>query len=284
MFERILVPLDGSAMAEAVLPHVERVLAKPESEIILLRVTELLFADGVPPLEPLIDEAQQYLKGVYNRMSALEARVRARIEHGMPVRTILRVAEEEGATLIAMASHGRSGLARVLLGSVSEGVVRSSGVPLYLVRATGRPIEPRSIRKVLVPIGGGDLSLRILPHVSEFARAQGAEVLMLHVAEQDMESVAMTRGAEERIRSDGVPVGAIFDEGDPAVVILDIARQGEVDLIAMTTHARNLVSQMIFGSVTQRVFRDGNLPILVTNARRAAPIRSNPIPAKGSTK
>lgn len=264
MEKRILVPLDGSETAEAILPHINQTLAKPGTEILLLRVVEQLFSDTVPTLGPFLTDADEYLRGVYVRITAPDVRVRARVEHGSPVKTILRVAEEEQVSLIAMASHGRSGLDRVLMGSVAEGVVRSSKVPTFLLRAIGGEVQVRPIRRILVPIGGGEFSLKIVPHVSDLARALGAEILVLHVAEQDMESVAMTRGAEEAIRASGILVRTKFDEGEPTVVILDTVRMAEVDLVAMATHARNVVSQVFFGSVTQRVLREGGIPMLVT--------------------
>jgi len=145
MYKIILVPLDGSIRAEAILPHVENLASCYSAKVIFLQVLEpnVLYAspyDAYPELS-LADVEQReleidtYLAQIEERFRAQEIEVDHRVEQGPAVRVILDVAAEEEVDLIAMASHGRSGLARVFYGSVAAGVFHRIDRPLLLVRS-----------------------------------------------------------------------------------------------------------------------------------------------------
>jgi nucleotide-binding universal stress UspA family protein len=145
MYKKILVPLDGSSRGEAILPHVAELAARFEAEIILLRVYEPDFSLVDPYGHPLEfyealqekwqDEVVAYLASVKEKLSQKGLRVRTLVEKGPVVSMIINVAERESADLIAMSSHGRTGLARVFYGSVAAGVLHQVDRPLLLVRA-----------------------------------------------------------------------------------------------------------------------------------------------------
>ncbi len=149
MYKTILVPLDGSEVAEAILPHVEELAKLFGSTVILLQVMELphLIAlpkgeiyDALPQLTPAevnqqLGETRRYLDGLVARLDAGDISARALVENGPVVVTILRVARQEEANLIAMASHGRGGPADVYYGSVAAGVLQRIDRPLLIVRA-----------------------------------------------------------------------------------------------------------------------------------------------------
>lgn len=147
MYRKMLVPLDGSKRAESILSHVEKLALQFESEVLLLTVItpEVLFR-GSPDmmldipyaqenLELRIQEAETYLSGVEGEFRAKGISSRSTVEVGTVVSTIIDLAEKEGADLIAMASHGRSGLSHVFYGSVAAGVLNRVRRPLLLVRA-----------------------------------------------------------------------------------------------------------------------------------------------------
>ncbi len=145
MFKKVLVPLDGSELAEAVLPYVRELAKLSGGEIVLLRVPLYPALDIpasnpnlIPTLYDDIDrEAQAYLSRTVMRLQAAGFdKVTAELRPGVAPETILEFAESIGADLIAMSTHGRSGLARWLIGSVAERVVRGSKVPVLLVRPT----------------------------------------------------------------------------------------------------------------------------------------------------
>lgn len=149
MYKTILVPLDGSEVAEAILPYVKEMAKLFGSTVILLQVMELPHLiglpkgeiyDALPQMTPAevnqqLGETRRYLDGVVDRLGMDEIKARALVEYGPVVVTIMRVARQEEASLIAMASHGRGGLADVYYGSVAAGVLQRIDRPLLIVRA-----------------------------------------------------------------------------------------------------------------------------------------------------
>lgn len=145
MYRTILVPLDGSRRAEAILPHVEALAHAHGSKVVLLQVLELTpFFTSAPGTsgtwqETTIagwrKEAACYLAGRQGEFREMGLDAAACVETGPVVETILQVADRVEASLIAMASHGRTGLARVFYGSVAAGVLQGANRPLLVVRS-----------------------------------------------------------------------------------------------------------------------------------------------------
>jgi nucleotide-binding universal stress UspA family protein len=145
MYEKILVPLDGSARAEAILPHVVDLARGHHSRVIFLRVIDpgasLVGLEGMPMeinreiIEEQAKEAETYLASKQGEFQAMNIEARPRLAYGSIVSTIIDVAESEEADLIAIASHGRSGLARMFYGSVAAGILQRIDRPLLLIRA-----------------------------------------------------------------------------------------------------------------------------------------------------
>jgi len=144
MYETILVPLDGSKRAEAILPHVEDLAGRYGARVVFLRVVELVLMDtGLKGASTLIwqevkrrtKQAETYLAALHGLYSDKGIETRTSVVHGSAVEAIAKAAEREGADLIAMASHGRTGLSRVFYGSVAAGVLHRVDRPLLLVRS-----------------------------------------------------------------------------------------------------------------------------------------------------
>jgi nucleotide-binding universal stress UspA family protein len=151
MYKRVLIPVDGSETAEAILPFILEIAGPLDIDIVLLRV--------IPPAPPVVLEASPYVEivdGAAQReeadayLSGLAAEVRAKglrvtrlTRRGEPVAEILAAAHEAGADLIAMTTHGRTGPARLLFGSIAEGVLRHADMPVFLMRQTEREIALR---------------------------------------------------------------------------------------------------------------------------------------------
>jgi nucleotide-binding universal stress UspA family protein len=145
MYKTILVPLDGSKRAESILRYVEQLAIQQHSKVVLLQVVEpnltqiAAFPDAGffyrAELERLSEEAKLYLSSWVGEMQAKKLEVKMVIETGPIVKTILDVAERENADLIALASHGHTGLQRVFYGSVAAGILHQTSLPLLLVRA-----------------------------------------------------------------------------------------------------------------------------------------------------
>jgi nucleotide-binding universal stress UspA family protein len=145
MYKKILVPLDGSTRAEAIMSHVEELASCYGATVVLLQIVEPIIVytspyDTYPELN--IDQAERrtadanaYLSGLAERLAEKGIETVCRNEHGPVVMTILDVAADEDVDLIAMASHGRTGVSRVFYGSVSAGVLHRVDRPLLLVRS-----------------------------------------------------------------------------------------------------------------------------------------------------
>jgi nucleotide-binding universal stress UspA family protein len=148
MYRTILVPLDGSSRAEKILPHAEQLAQLCRAKIILTQVVEPVYISAGPPEVPVMisqeltqeraDNAAAYLSGWRVKLEKKGIEVMTRVEHGPIVATIVEVAEREDADLIALASHGRSGLARVFYGSVAAGLLQHADRTLLIVRSTGK--------------------------------------------------------------------------------------------------------------------------------------------------
>ena len=209
MIDRILVPLDGSRVAEQILPHLRRLLHRQDAEVILVR------AAVPPPMEngmliadALLGAAREYLAKMQDHLRDQGVRVHSVVQVGSPAGVILSVAEQEHATMIALATHGETGLKRLLAGSVAEAVLRRSPVPVLLVRPfwsyellPGRSDEDelRPMRNLLLPMDNPEDVELLLPPVAELARLFEARVVVLHVMkpEDRKHPESATRGAEE---------------------------------------------------------------------------------------
>jgi nucleotide-binding universal stress UspA family protein len=287
MIDRILVPLDGSRVAEQILPHLRRVLHRRDAEVILVRA-------AVPPptengmliADTLLAAAREYLTETQDRLRDQGIRVRSVVRLGSPAVVILDVALEERATMIALATHGETGLKRLLAGSVAEAILRRSQVPVLLVRPfwsyellPGRSDEDelRPIRNLLVPMDNPDDAELLLPPVTELARLFDARVVLLHVmtpedrqqpdlaARQSVEESQLARMAS-RLEHEKVEAATLIEKGEPAHQILEAARANEVDLIAMSTHAKSGFLGLFTSTVTEKVLRESTCPMLVIHA------------------
>ncbi|OGL58702.1 MAG: hypothetical protein A3J27_15600 [Candidatus Tectomicrobia bacterium RIFCSPLOWO2_12_FULL_69_37] len=137
MYKKILVPLDGSPLAEGILPQVGEMARVHGARIHLLRVGFALVFPGADPAEAQLEtivEAEGYIEGIRKRLEAEGIPAEASVRYGFPAEEILTHARRNGVDLIAMATHGRTGPARWVLGSVAEQVLRKAEVPVLLFR------------------------------------------------------------------------------------------------------------------------------------------------------
>jgi len=289
MIERILVPLDGSINAEAILPQVRRLLYRNDSEVILVYAVEPPAAENALfGAEPELGSAREYLLGKKEAFEKAGVRVRAIVRIGSPIGIILDVAKEEKATLIAMATHGSSGFTRMLLGSVAEGILRKSPVPVLVLRpfwsyelVPNGGIEHRPIRNILFTVDGSDRSAEALPGVLQLATLFDSRVLLLRVLESKKGKPASQEECEEAeaqlktlasaIEKKGVETVRLLEGGDPIEQILNVVETHQVDLLALTTHGRTGLSRSILGSVTEKVLRQAPVPVLVTRNAGSKP-------------
>ncbi|MHC5021862.1 MAG: universal stress protein [Planctomycetota bacterium] len=256
---RIVIPLDGSELADGILSNIRPLLVKEEVRLELLAV--------IP--EDWSDAARRHLKRMQMQLQ----------EEGFDTETHIR----HGAALIAMSSHGRSGIARWALGSTAERVLRTTQSPVLVFNPTAMAQSRTSdgIQKILVPLDGSERGARILDSVIPLAKLTGAELVLLHVAPEDPtwaaiphvypgvetlptedDALALIQPAVDRVKEAGVPHDVRVAFADPAQAIVELADHADVDMIAMCSHGRRGIERLVFGSVSEKVLRHSPVPVL----------------------
>jgi nucleotide-binding universal stress UspA family protein len=153
MYKRVMVPLDGSPLAEGILPFILQIAGPLDLEVVLVRVVQPIppqalegtghvVLDDVPAR---LREAREYLAPVAADLRSRGVRVTTEARHGDPVKELVAAARDAGADLIAMTTHGRSGVGRLLFGSVAEAVLRQANVPVLMMRLTGPPVPSAEV-------------------------------------------------------------------------------------------------------------------------------------------
>ena len=292
--KRILVPLDGSRVAETVLPMAEALARDHEANVLLLRTVT---TEGPPEAQAKgQQEAEAYLTAVSRDLRArgLSA-VQWSVWFCEPDQTIANAALRDDASLIAMSTHGRRGLSRVLFGSVAESLVRKTPVPVLLVRGQLSRSGAGSGR-ILVALDGSALSESILPVVARLAGPFDLRIELLHAIEPlqptalaevaiHLGEILRLRKAEaerylgkvaEALEAKGLRARAAIRHGHAAEVIPEYARSEGIDLIAMSTHGRTGLGRLFMGSVAERVLRTAPVPVLLWRATESGPPGPSP--------
>lgn len=156
MYKRALVALDGSPVAETVMPFILEIAGPLDMEVVLLRVIQphppvVIEASRhveVEDVEARQTDAVEYLAPLAAELRGKAVRVTTQVRRGDPTEEILAGAREVGADLIAMSTHGRGGLGRIIFGSVAQAVLRHAEVPVFLLRATEAEVQRRAQRAV----------------------------------------------------------------------------------------------------------------------------------------
>lgn len=295
MFASVMVPLDGSPFAEAALPAAFDLVRRSNGVLHIARVHQSL---GLPTSDEPVVIDLKWTESVRAEENAYLARVGesaavsigagcvTHLLDGVPAEAVAECARSEGIELIVIASHGRGGVSRFWLGSVADALARRSPAPILLIRPPedemARVVAP-TVRNLLVPIDGSELSLAVLPVALSFARAMDSRITLLrvvptmpgpavfgHVPIPELAAEARVRANAEldeivtRLRGRGFDAHHVVLEGEaPALAIIEYARQPDVYAIAMATHGRGGLSRLAIGSVADRVRRGVKLPVLL---------------------
>jgi nucleotide-binding universal stress UspA family protein len=288
VFKRILVPLDGSPLAERALPYAGAVAGASGARLVLLRAAQAHTFPGVDPREAqvaVVREAEEYLAAVAGGMAAPEA-VEQAVFYGPAVEAIGTEIRLRAADLVAMSTHGRSGLGRWIYGSVAEQVLRQSEVPVLLVPAAcdrdWSDVPPKRPRRVIVPLDGSALAEEALAPAQDLARALGAGLFLLRAVEpphqayaQGYSYVAFNPEGElgEAARYLGAVAGQLRAAGftaetgslvaSAASTIVEVARKRNALAIAMATHGQGGLARLLLGGVATGVLHRTHVPLLV---------------------
>lgn len=293
-FRKLLCPTDFSPGSQHALQVAVRMAREADAELVLVHAWYLpagtFGADYPIPadlFQEIVNDEQRGLAAATGDATRLGApRVTSRLLHGVPWDQIVQATRDDPAIdLIVMGTHGRSGVARVLLGSVAEQVIRHAPCSVLAARAPGG-LQP--FRKVLCPIDFSDDSRRALERAAELAAPGGAGITLLHViepaitfsnlpmADNNLQSVdrrathELARWASELESKVSVPVTAEIRIGRPGVQTLGVLDADPTfDLVVMGSHGRTGIRRVLLGSVAEQVLRHAACPVLVVRARPA---------------
>ena len=304
MPSKLLVPLDGSVLAESAVPWAACLARTAGHSIVLaqavpwpLIATEGLIGAYASPqmyddiLNAECQEATNYLNHIRAGLVAQGIEAEVVVRAGTPETTLLDIVDDAAVGLIVMATHGRGGLQRLVLGSLASYVVQHATIPVMLVSpgAAGTAATP-SFDRLLIPLDGSVLAERALEYAAGVAQT-GATLVLVWVEESEAphrEGEASTDEAHTgrceafddatpylqpipvRLAARGLRASTEIRQGRPAEQILAAACTHEVDAIVMATHGRSGAARWLIGSVADEVVRHADRPVLLVSSRPAA--------------
>ncbi len=306
MYSKILVPLDGSRIAEQVLPLANLLAGAFKIPVNLLNVFDSVPPQFADPGRGLFEtqltasyrtSAVDYLEKAGAALKRSGVTISCEAHEGNAADQIINLAEVDANTMIAMVTHGRSGLGRWVMGSVTDKVIHGASNPLLIVHAQdeANSIPDAKLETLVVPLDGSALADRVLPHVIALATTLNLKVILVRVTASvddyyryvDISSAAVmntdrfdeyAREAEaqaasylskvkESLTQKGVSsVEEQLISGNTSNSLLDLVQATPNSMVAITTHGRSGVERWVMGSVTDRLVRHSGSPVLVIRA------------------
>lgn len=291
---RILVPLDGSELAEQILPLTIAMAKAFGSEVELFYVVDTagmphtIEWKGQVKVDTLFrwmhQRATEYVTGVQARLAETGLNVSHQVVFGSPGVEIGVRASSRRVGLIAMSTHGRSGLARWALGSVADKVLRAATVPLLLFHPKADAAAPAvSIKTILLPLDGAPEAESAVPLARRMAEAlnvpvrvaravpalpfsfdiESPDVMAEVVQDMTAEATEYLDATVEELRGEGLTVDKTLLMGDPAAGLIDWMGNTKGCLVVMSTLGRSGLDRAVLGSVTDKVIRSGVAPVIV---------------------
>ena len=300
MYNKIVVPLDGSNIAETVLPYVRELADSLKSEIELLGVVEPVL-EGVRDYiyskhhisvdEALLKQTEDYLKKASAYFIGAPGAVTTKVVNGIASEKIIEEAGKDPSTLIAMSTHGRSGIGRWAMGSVTDKVLHTTSKPMLIVRGSEQnpAAAAAKFRNVVVPLDGSPVAEQALGTVGALAKAMKLKVTIARVTppassyyqyseypainfgqfaeEVDKDANKYLEAVEQKLKRDGVgQVDKVLLHGNAAAAIIDEIKKIPDSFVIMTTHGLSGVKRAVIGSVTDRVVTESDRPVLVVTS------------------
>jgi len=292
MFKKILYPVDFSTHSDAVADSIINLKPAGVEEVVALHVIDKrLFAQfpevSTDVIETMKKSAADNLATLGEKFKSEGIRVDARIEMGVPFHQIVGVARSEAVSMIIMGSHGRSLVEEMLLGSTTENVLRHATVPILIEKfkttTEGEKVilsrnHSNPFEKILFPTDFSDCSTSVVPYLKKLREAGTTDVVVTHV--QDMTTLAphlleklpefedIDTGRLSDIKNElvdaGIPnVKTVLKDGVPFTEIEALANEEDVGMIAIGSHGKSMVKEMLLGSVSGKIVRRSKRPILV---------------------
>jgi nucleotide-binding universal stress UspA family protein len=277
---RILIPVDGARFTEEVIPHVHDLVLRRDAEVTLLTVLPDLVGFAASDVAEETDRAHMRLRDFADKLGVAEGKVRTELRMGSPAEEILKYLTLNPVSLVAMPTHGRTGVRRLIAGSIAETVLRNSPAPMLLTHRNPEGASPREVNRyhrILLALDGSPLSQGIVPVVEEIAITHDSEVILFHdlpgpTERGELREPAYVREALRKFRKRFEKAGLAVriettQTGHPAKVILHKIGSLGIDLVAMTTHGRAGFERVAFGSVAEAILRHCDVAMLVLSTR-----------------
>jgi nucleotide-binding universal stress UspA family protein len=314
MFDPILVPLDGSLLAECVLPHAIAIARAFNARIILLRVLEKNQANGSAQIFNLLNwqikktEAKLYLEKIRARLLKSQLQIEATVLEGLVAESITEFAESQGVKLIILSSHGRSGLSQWRISSVTQKVIFSAPTSILIIRAhqpAANELMEQPYRQILVPLDGSWRAENVLPLTTLMARFHKAQIHIVHVVKKpemarhmplaaedvDLSNRIVERNREEAIRYldqlrlrsslDNINVQThLITSDNAAAAIHGLVEQEHIEMVALSAHGYSGNNQWPYGSLVNNFILYSTVPLLIV---QDLPIKEESIPVHRST-
>ncbi len=288
LFSPVLLPLDGSALSEGILPLAIQFAEKSAQP----KLTLVYVAGNASEKVNRSTGGATLTAHDYLNLVAKEAgrnsgvQVDTVVLEGKPAEEIVKYGQEKGFGLIAMATHGRSGVGRWVYGSTTDRVLQATNLPLFIVRPNEKALREAEqiFKSIIVALDGSELGESVLPGVEGLAKRRGLEVIVLRVVPTATMAVAgaepyiydpnlysrIVDAANEYVAQKvtelivrGVRATPKVLQGYPPQEIIDLAEKTPGSLVVMSTHGRSGVSRWVLGSVADRVLRASARPVLL---------------------
>lgn len=283
MYDTVLVPTDGSDHATRAARHAAAIADAFDAALHVVSVVDVQAASGVFNAGGVDPAFVERLEGTAaEAIETVDAALDRAADHtevlqGRPADAIAEYVTARGVDVVAMGTHGRSGVDRVVLGSVTERVLRSVDVPVLTTRAASDD-DPVAYRDVLVPSDGSDPASVALDHGIAIADRFDARLTGLHVLQSralggvtvpsdvlatlEDAGEAITHDVVERATAAGIEARGEIREGRPGDVITAFADEAGMDLVVMGTAGRTGIDRFLLGSTATRVLRQAGVPVM----------------------
>lgn len=301
---RVLFPTDLSEGAARAFPQAVALAHDHDADLHILNVispgctTETAFPVSRPTLNDWLGTSSKSKKPDLDVLTIIQNQ----LEGDAPPEEITGYVDEQEIDLIVMGTHGRRGVQRMLLGSVTEEVVRKANCPVLTVRTDVEETFAQTIRQILVPVDFSEASMLAVRHAAELTQTYGARLDLLHVIEQVVYPSAygvdpaylptqkvrarveniLGKVARKTAGSENVQVSA--NVGYAPTAILDYIEDHDVDLVVTATHGRTGLDRILLGSVAERVIRRSPKPVFVVKPNRKSLLPSTEADAASTRK
>ena len=297
MFNPILVPLDGSLLAECALPHAIAIARAFDARLVLLRVLDKNQASERAQLFDLVNwqinktGARLYLEKTNARLKEFDLQIETAVLEGLVAESITEYAHSQGMKLIILSSHGRSGLSQWGISSVTQKIIFGAGTSMLVIRAR-QPVPDELIqeeyKRIMVPLDGSRRAENVLPMATLLARFHKSRIHVVHVVttpemarqmppareDEELRERIVSRNREEAVRYldqvrcqsslDGVDVQTHLLTSDNAAAALhELAEKESIDMVALSAHGYSGYSQWPYGGMVNNFVLYSQVPLLI---------------------